>query len=332
MARILSTSPLFPDLVERMRSAGHDVGLPSGDEPTPHAQLRAEIRGADALICLLTDRIDRGLLESAPKLRIIANVAVGYENVDVTAARARGITVTNTPDVLTEATADLTFALLLGAARRIAEADAAVRRAEFPAWGLDQALTGVGVYGKTLGIVGMGRIGTAVARRGRLGFDMRLLYHNRGRNEAAEREFEAAWVPFERLLDASDFVCVHVPLTEETRHLFDRRAFERMKPTAILVNVSRGPVVDEAALVNALEQGDIAGAGLDVYEEEPDVHPGLVALRERVVLAPHLGSATRETRRRMARLAVENVLTVLAGDPPLTPVSGGRTWCEADRA
>jgi len=250
----------------------------------------------------------------------VANVAVGYENIDVEVARDLGIVVTNTPDVLTEATADLTFALLLAAARRVSEADAAVRRGEFPAWGLAQPLTGSDVHGKTLGIVGMGRIGTAVARRGRLGFGMRILYHNRSRNEPAERELDAERVGFQELLEGSDFVCVHVPLTEETWHLFDRDALRRMKSTAVLVNVARGPVVDEAALVDALEEGAIAGAGLDVFEREPEVHPGLLRLRERVVLTPHLGSATHETRRRMAELAVSNVLAVLSAQPPLTPI------------
>jgi glyoxylate reductase len=321
MARIVCTSYLFPDQADRLKGAGHEVWIHEGEGPIPRERLIAELADAEALICLLTDRIDRELLGAAQGLRVVANVAVGYENVDIDTASELGIIVTNTPDVLTEATADLTFALLLAAARRIAEADATVRGGEFPAWGLDQPLTGTDVYDKTLGIVGMGQIGTAVARRGHSGFGMRILYHNRTRNETAERELDAECVSFERLLGESDFVSVHVPLTDDTRHLFDRDAFARMKPTAILVNVARGPVVDEDALVRALEQGEIAGAGIDVYENEPDVHPGLIRLRERVVLTPHLGSATGETRRAMARLAVDNVLAVLGGGPPLTPVN-----------
>ena len=321
MAKIYVTCRVFADEIERLRDAGHDVTMRAEKGPISRDELLRHIGDADALICLLSDRINAQVMAAAPNLRIIANLGVGYDNIDVPAARARGIVVTNTPGALTETTADLTFALLLSAARRIMEADEYVRAGKFLGWELLQEHLGQDVFGKTLGIVGMGRIGTAVARRGHFGFGMSVLYHNRHRNTEAETELGARQVSFKELLERSDFVCVHAPLTEETRHLFDKDAFRLMKDSAILVNVARGPIVDEAALVWALESGEIAGAGLDVYEREPKISPGLLKLKERVVLAPHIGSATVETRRELARIAVDNVLFVLAGRSPLTPVT-----------
>ena len=320
MAAVLITTRLFDEAIDRLRTQGHDVHAWSEAGAMPRDELLRRIGDADALIALLPDRIDAKLIARGTRLKIVANVAVGYENIDVASALAAGIVVTNTPDVLTEATADLTFALLLAAARRIVEGDTLTRRGAFPPWELIQPHLGMEIHGKALGIVGMGRIGTAVARRGALGFDMDVLYHNPERNPDAERSLRAQYVDFRTLLAESDFVCVHTPLTPETRHLFDRDAFRRMKPSALLVNVARGPVVDEDALVRALETGEIAGAALDVYENEPAVHRGLIALRKHVVLTPHIGSATVETRRAMASLAVDNVLRVLDGEPPLTPV------------
>jgi len=318
MGIVACTADLFPEHLEQLKVAGHEVRPFEG---AGHNSLSPILATADALICLLTDLIGSQLLDKVPRLKIVANVAVGYENIDIIAAEGRGIIVTNTPDVLTESTADHTFALLLAAARRIAEADVAVRNGEFPAWGLQQPLIGIDVYGKTLGIVGMGRIGTAVARRGHHGFGMSVLYHSRTSKPDLESELDAVRVSFEQLLEQSDFVCVHVPLIPETRHLFDVDAFARMKPTAILVNAARGAVLDEVALVDALKARTIAGVGLDVFEQEPSVHPNLVKLREHVVLTPHLGSATEETRMAMADVAVDNVLAVLAGNPALTPVT-----------
>jgi len=320
MGIVACTADLFPEHLERLKEAGHQVRFSEGGT---HESLTPILATADALICLLSDPIGSELLNKAPRLRIVANVAVGYENIDISAAEERDVIVTNTPDVLTESTADHTFALLLASARRIAEADVAVRNGEFPSWGLQQSLTGIDVHGKTLGIVGMGRIGAAVARRGHHGFGMRVLYHSQSPKPDLDFELSAACVSFEHLLEESDFVCVHVPLTPDTRHMFDAAAFAQMKPSAILVNVSRGAVVDEIALVSALKERAIAGAGLDVFEQEPAVHPELLGLREHVVLAPHLGSATEETRRAMADVAIANVLAVLGDKPPLTPVSFG---------
>ena len=320
MAKVYVTCRVFPEELERLRAAGHTVEMRDAPGLITREKLLGKVSEAEALICLLSDHIDAEVIEKAGKLRIVANLAVGYENVDLAAAQAAGIVATNTPGVLTEATADLTFALLLAAARRVVEADAFVRSGAFYGWELLQPHLGLEVHGKTLGIVGMGRIGTAVARRGRLGFGMDVIYHDSHQSKPAETELQAKYVSFETLLEKSDFVCVHTPLTRETRHLFDRQAFLRMKKTAILVNVARGPVVDEKALVWALETGQIAGAGIDVYEEEPKVNPGLLKLQEHVVLVPHIGSATSKTRRAMARIAVDNVLAVLAGEAPLNPV------------
>ena len=248
----------------------------------------------------------------------MANVAVGYNNIDVAAARRRGIVVTNTPDVLTETTADFAWALLMAAARRVVEADQYARTGQWKAWKWD-LLWGMDVHGKTLGVLGFGRIGRAVARRAG-GFGMRVLYHDAQRPEpAVERELRATYADPDTLLRESDFVSVHTPLMTETQHLVNETALRKMKKTAILVNAARGPIVDEAALVRALSEGWIAGAGLDVFEEEPKIHPGLLPLRN-VVLAPHIASASHDTRVAMATLAVRNCLAVLEGKPPLTPV------------
>jgi len=318
MGIVISMADLLPEHLERLARAGHTVHVFRDAEIDLLGPLLID---ADAVICLLTQPLTSQFMDATPKLRILANVAVGYENIDVSAAKARDVIVTNTPDVLTESTADHTFALLLAAARRIPEADGTTRKGEFPPWQLQQLLTGTDVHEKILGIVGLGRIGAAVARRGHHGFGMPILYHSRTGKEDLEVELNAQQVTFRDLLARSDFVCVHTPLTPDTRHMFDAEAFARMKPTAIFVNVARGAIVDESALVRALREGLIAGAGLDVFEQEPDVHPGLLELHERVVLTPHLGSATVETRTAMGNLAIDNVLAVLAGKPPLTPVN-----------
>ena len=257
--------------------------------------------GADALLCLLTDRIDARFLERAPQLRIVANMAVGTDNIDLAAAARLGIPVSNTPDVLTDATADLAFALLLAAARRLAWADRYVRGGGFVGWNPELGI-GLDVTGRTLGIVGAGRIGRAVAERAR-GFRMEVLLHSRSAGPALGE-----------LLERSDFVSLHVPLGAETRHLIGARELARMKPSAVLVNTARGPIVDEAALVHALRTGEIAAAGLDVFEHEPALAPGLRDLPN-VVLAPHIGSATIATRARMAEVAAGNIVAALRGEP-----------------
>lgn len=288
------------------------------EAPVTRSRLLARVRGQHALVCLLTDEIDRAVIEAGQDLRIIANIAVGYSNIDVACARARGIVVTNTPDVLTEATAEFTWGLILAAARRIAEGERLLRRGQWKGWALD-CLLGMELRGKQLGVVGLGRIGRAVAAKAPA-FGMRVVFAEQAGRGPAPIAEGATQVSLDELLVGSDVVTLHVPLTPETRHLIDRRALARMKRTAILVNTARGPVVDEEALVWALEARLIAGAALDVYEREPAVHPKLLEF-EHVVLAPHIASATRETRTAMAELAVRNVRNVLSGQPPLTPVT-----------
>jgi glyoxylate reductase len=276
------------------------------------------LRGKDGLVCHIITTIDEEVLAASPSLRVVSNVAVGYNNIDAAAARRRSIVVTNTPDVLTETTADFAWTLLMAAARRVVEADQFARSGQWKRWQWD-LLWGVDIHGKTLGVVGFGRIGRAVARRA-LGFNMRVLYTDTVRaDDATERDLRASAVDLETLLRESDFVTLHTLLIPETRHLINERTLRLMKKTAVLVNAARGPVVDEAALVRALTEGWIAGAGLDVFEEEPKIHPGLLPL-ENVVLAPHIASASLDTRLAMATLAVRNCLAVLEGKPPITPV------------
>lgn len=312
---VVVTQRVHEAQLDRLRSAGLDVVGPLADGPPPRAELLAAARGAGALLTLLTDRVDAELLDAAPSLRVVANVAVGYDNIDVAGAAARGVLVTNTPGVLTEATADLAMGLLLAVARRIPEADAAVRDGRFPPWGLFQELIGLDVAGARLGIVGLGRIGRAVARRAALGFGMHVLYAGGAPDPSDAWAGGAEAVGFEELLARADFVSLHAPLTPATRHLVDEAALRAMQPGAVLVNTARGPLVDEAALARALSGGRIAGAGLDVFEREPEVEAALLASR-RAVLTPHLGSATARTRLRMCATAVDNVLAVAAGSVP----------------
>jgi glyoxylate reductase len=283
-------------------------------------ELRAHLPGTQGLACVLTDRIDRAAIDAGADLRVIANVAVGYDNIDVPYARERGIVVTNTPDVLTNAVAEFTWGLILAVARRIAEGDRLVRAGGWTGWALDFML-GTELAGKRLGVIGFGRIGRAVAVRAPA-FGMEVIYAaRRGSGGPAGDAAPGAARPVsvDELLVTSDVVTLHVPLRPDTRHLIDQRALMRMKRTAFLINTARGPVLDEAALAWALREGRIAGAALDVYDREPEVPAGLLGL-DNVVLAPHLGSATRETRTAMADLAARNVMAVLSGEPPLTPV------------
>ena len=291
-----------------------DVDLNDRDADLTSDELIARVRGKHGLIALLTNAVNRAVLEAGSDLKVVANIAVGYNNIDVAAARERGVIVTNTPDVLTESSADLTWALILGITRRIVEGDRLVRTGQWKGWALDFML-GTELAGKQLGIVGFGRIGRAVAARAAV-FGMRIVYYSRTPQNAGNAEA----MPLDRLLSTSDVVSLHCPLNAETRHLIDQPALARMKRSAYLINTSRGPVVDEAALAWALKNRIISGAALDVYEEEPKVHPDLLGL-ENVVLAPHLGSATTETRTAMADLAVRNAIAVLTGQPPITPVA-----------
>lgn len=318
--RIVVTRWIPEPALEVLRTLG-EVHVCDQDRALEPAELHEAVRGADAVVSMVHDRIDADVVEAAGSgLRIVANVAVGYDNVDVEALSRHGVTATNTPGVLTDATADLAFGLLLMVTRRLAEGERLLRSGTSWSWNMAFML-GTGLQAKTLGIVGMGGIGQAVARRARA-FGMEIAYTGRSRvSTGLEGELDARYLPMDRLLDESDVVSLHCPLTEQTRHLIDATALERMKPSAVLVNTSRGPVVDEQALARAVRHGTIAGAALDVFENEPKVEPELLDL-DNVVLAPHLGSATTETRTAMAVLAARNVADVLDGDGARTPVNG----------
>jgi glyoxylate reductase len=314
---VYMTRRVAPEIVARLQEIA-DVEVWPEDRPVPREVLAEKAKAADGLFVMLTDRIDAELLASAARLRIVATMAVGYDNIDVAAARDKGIIVTNTPDVLTEATADLAFALMMAAARRLVEANRFLHEGKWQSWS-PYLLAGQSVYGATLGIIGMGRIGEAVAKRAK-GFDMTILYHNRRRRRQAEEAYGARYCGLDELLQESDYVMLLTPLTPDTRLLMGERQFSLMKPTSVFVNVSRGGTVDEAALYQALVNKQIWAAGLDVFQQEPvPVEHPLLSLPN-VVALPHIGSATYQARTEMARLAAENLVAVLTGKEPLTPV------------
>lgn len=311
--QVLVTKRIYPQAIEFLRRHV-EVEYVESDDGLTADELALRMRGKQGVVSQLTDKFTPEVIAALDGLRVISNVAVGFDNVDVPAATAKGILVTNTPDVLTDTTADLAFALLMAAARRLVEGHHFVHSGNWTKWRID-LLVGQDVHHRTLGIFGMGRIGQAVARRAS-GFSMRLLYHDMRRApEETERELGLEYVTAEQLLRESDFITLHVPLSAETRHLIGAAQLAMMKPTAILVNTARGPVVDEAALAEALEKGRIAGAGLDVFEREPEVHPTLLKL-ENVVLVPHIGSASIDTRLKMCMMAVENAAAALDGRRP----------------
>ena len=317
----------LPDDVLALVEKDHHVEVNKQDKPMDREKLLALIGDKEGLLCMITDTIDQELLDLAPHLKIIANYGVGFNNIDINAATAKGIPVTNTPGVLTDSTADLAFALILACGRRLVEGDKNTRDGKFRFWAPLHFL-GQDITGKTLGIIGLGRIGKALAKRA-AGFEVKVIYYNRKRFEKEEeKELNVEYTSFKTLLQISDFVSLHVPLTPETTHLIGQNELKLMKPSAYLINTSRGPVVDEKALFKALKNRVIRGAGLDVYENEPELTPGLSNL-DNVVLLPHIGSATIETRTRMAQMAVENLLAGLNGEIPpnclnCTDLSGSR--------
>jgi lactate dehydrogenase-like 2-hydroxyacid dehydrogenase len=311
--KILVTREVFDETLAYL-GEHCEVESNQADVPLDPAALKSRLADKQGLMCALTDRVDQALLDGAPRLKAVANIAVGYNNIDLAACTARGVVATNTPGVLDDSTADLAFALLLAAARRLTEVERYVRQGAWKGWRLKQWL-GTDVHHATLGIVGMGRIGQTIAKRA-AGFDMTVLYHNRKRVDAAiERRLNATCVSLEELLKRSDFVVLQAPYTPETHHLIGAREIALMKRSAILVNSTRGGVVDDAALIEALRQGTIRGAGLDVFENEPKLNPGFLVL-DNVVLAPHVGSSTEATRRAMAMTAARNLVAALTGGMP----------------
>jgi len=310
--KVYSTHQLFEE-ARKILDSNCEMQYWTDSERPPRDEVLRRVKDKEGLVCLLTEKINEEFLRSAPKLRIASNVAVGYDNIDVDACTKRGVVVTNTPGVLDETTADFAWTLLMAVARRVAEGEALARSGNWKGWNLDQ-LCGADVWGKTLGIVGFGRIGRSVARRAS-GFQMKVIYTDAVRvSEEVEKSLNAEFRDMNSLLAEADFVSLHVPLLPETRGLFDAPKILRMKPTAFLINTSRGPVIDEAALVATLENKKIAGAALDVFENEPFIHPGLK--RPNVVLTPHIASASIETRTKMAVIAANNIVALFEGQRP----------------
>ncbi|EDY34546.1 D-isomer specific 2-hydroxyacid dehydrogenase, catalytic domain, putative [Aciduliprofundum boonei T469] len=314
--KIFLTRKIPDDGIKILKNAGLDIEIFPYDRIPKKEEIIAGIKDADALISLLADRIDKEIIDSAPKLKVIGNYAVGYNNIDVKYAKKKGIIVTNTPGVLTDATADLTFALILAAARRVVEGDKFMRQGKFKGWA-PMLMLGKDVWGATIGIIGAGRIGQAVAKRAK-GFNMRILYYSHKRKEEMNG-LRAKFVSLEELLRESDIITLHVPLTPETRHLIDYKEFELMKEGAILINTARGEVVNEEAMLKALKSGKLFAAGLDVFYNEPKVNPELFKM-DNVVLTPHIGSATERTRRKMAEIVCSDVVRVLRGEEPMNRV------------
>ena len=321
---VLATRATFPDIADRLREYFDLSDNPSDTVWSP-TELIAHLRGKSGVMSTGSERFDASLLDACPQLRAVCNVGVGYNNIDVDACTARGVLVTNTPDVLTETTADLGFALMMATARRLSESERFLRRGEWTKTGIHDQFVGGDVHGATLGILGMGRIGRAIARRGVLGFGMRVIYHNRSRLSAdLEADSRAAWVSKATLLKESDHLVLVLPYSPASHHAIGAAELAQMKPTATLTNIARGGIVDDAALAAALRVGTIAAAGLDVYENEPKLNPALLDLPN-IVLTPHIGSASVHTRRAMASLTVDNLIAALgkgpnAGRPP-TPVN-----------
>jgi len=313
MMKVYVTRPVFDDTIERLKR-DVDVEANPEDRILSKQELIERLRDKDGALTLLTDAVDLEVLQSAPKLKVVANFAVGFNNVAIDSATKLGVVVTNTPGVLTETTADFAWTLLMAAARRVVEGDKFSRAGKFNAWG-PKMLLGYDVYGKTLGLIGLGRIGQAVARRA-AGFNMRVVFHDSEPiPEQVIKDLGVTRLPLEEVLRISDFISLHVPLFPETHHLFNDKTFALMKPTCIVINTARGPVVDEKALVRAVRDGKIAGAGLDVYEREPEIEPELFKM-DNVVLAPHIASASHETRLKMCMMAADNLLAVLKGQRP----------------
>jgi glyoxylate reductase len=311
--KAFATRPLFPE-ARAVLEQSFEMEYWTQPERIPRGELLKRVADREALVCLITEKVDEELLAAAPKLRITATVSVGYDHIDLAACTRHKVLVTNTPGVLDDTTADLAWALLMAVARRVVEGDVWVRSGTWSGWDIDQ-LVGSDVHGKTLGVIGFGRIGRRVAKRAQ-GFEMRVIYNSRNRApREVEKELRAEFVDMDRLLREADFVSLHVPLLPGTHHLISEGSFGKMKGTAFLINTTRGPVVDEAALVGALQQGKIAGAALDVYEREPQVHPGLIGLKN-VVLLPHVGSASIETRTKMAVMAAQNIAAFFEGRRP----------------